>query len=93
MDGEGEGADRRQVCRLRDETAENPRTQGGNVQDRERLRLFDALLGEGLAIADGEAGSDNDLVRRWAVKVAAARLEYREDVEGRGAPAGQWGWT
>lgn len=51
------------------------------MTDRERLRLFDALLGEGVAIADGEAGSDNDLVRRWALRVAHARLEYREACE------------
>jgi hypothetical protein len=46
----------------------------------ERVRLFDALLGEGIAIADGEAG-DTETVRRWATKVAAARRQYREDVE------------
>ena len=51
------------------------------MNDRERLRLFDALLGEGVAIADGEAGSDNDLVRRWADKVHRARREYREACE------------
>ena len=51
------------------------------MTDRERLRLFDALLGEGVAIADGEAGSDNYLVRRWADKVHRARREYREACE------------
>jgi len=51
------------------------------MTDRERLRLFDALLGEGLAIADGEAGSDNELARRWATRVHAARRQYWDDVE------------
>jgi hypothetical protein len=50
------------------------------MTERERLRLFDALLGEAIAIADGEAG-DTDAVRRWAAKVNRARLEYREDCE------------
>lgn len=50
------------------------------MKERERLRLFDALLGEGLAIADGEAG-DTETVRRWATKVSAARREYREWAE------------
>ena len=51
------------------------------MTDRERLRLAWALLDEALAIADGEAGSDNDLVRRWADKVHRARREYREACE------------
>lgn len=50
------------------------------MKAEERLRLFDALLGEGLAVADGEAG-DTETVRRWASRVAAARRQYREDVE------------
>lgn len=51
------------------------------MNDRERLRLAWALLDEAVAIAEGEAGSDNDLVRRWALRVAHARLEYREACE------------